>query len=193
MIIAVIGPSGSGKGTQSRLLSEHFGIETISTGDLLRKEIANKTEIGRRVEQYVQKGEWPPDSLVVQPLYAKLQEINIAKGFVLDGFPRTGSQVGLLDSLLGEFNQKLTAAIHFYLPTDEILNRMRKQRGENEIRPDTDEEVIRQRLQSYIDTIYPIAQQYLHRGMLISVDARPSVEEIFRDIIRQLNLITSKQ
>jgi adenylate kinase len=186
MIIAVIGPSGSGKGTQSRMLSKHFDIEAISTGDLLRKEIADNTEIGQKVQEYVTKGEWPPDELVIQPLHKKLQTIDIEKGFVLDGFPRTGSQVGILDSLLGEFGLRLDAVVHFYLPTEEIIARMKKQRSAGEQRPDTDDEVIAQRLKSYVDTIYPVAQQYLHRGMLISVDARPDIDQIFADILRQL-------
>jgi adenylate kinase len=193
MVISVVGPSGSGKGTQSKLLSKHLGIETISTGDLLRKEIAENTEIGLKVQEYVKKGEWPPDSLVVQPLYSKLQSIDISKGFILDGFPRTGSQVGILDSLLAEFNLNLEAVIHFYLPSEEILARMRKQRGEGEQRPDMDDEVISQRLKSYVDTIYPVAQQYLHRGILISVDGRPSIDEIFQDILNQLSSLPSNR
>ena len=113
MIIVIIGPSGSGKDTQAQLLVDKYNIPNISTGQIMRDEISAGTPLGNQINEYISKGKWLPDDLAVELLRERLSEPDCEKGFLLNGFPRTENQVGLLDELLHEEGKTLSVVVRF--------------------------------------------------------------------------------
>ncbi|MCA9386296.1 adenylate kinase [Candidatus Dojkabacteria bacterium] len=186
MIIVIIGPSGSGKDTQAQLLVNKYNIPNISTGQIMRDEISAGTPLGNQINEYISKGKWLPDDLAVELLRERLSEPDCEKGFLLNGFPRTENQVGLLDELLHEEGKTLSVVVRFILDDEEVINRMVKQKEGEEIRPDMSESAIRGRLRSYNETIAPIVALYKQRGILLDIDAKPSIQEIHTTIMEQL-------
>ena len=186
MIIVIIGPSGSGKDTQAQLLVDKYNIPNISTGQIMRDEISAGTPLGNQINEYISKGKWLPDDLAVELLRERLSEPDCEKGFLLNGFPRTENQVGLLDELLHEEGKTLSVVVRFILDDEEVINRMVKQKEGEEIRPDMSESAIRGRLRSYNETIAPIVALYKQRGILLDIDAKPSIQEIHTTIMEQL-------
>lgn len=186
MIIAVIGPSGSGKDTQARFLEEKYKIPNISTGRIMREEIESGSDLGKKIDSFVGDGKWLPDDMTYELLVKRLQKNDAQKGFILNGFPRTFAQIELLDKIAAMMNDRIAAVIHFELDDDEIIKRIKKQMQEAEERTDLDEEAVKTKLKNYKDTIHPIVEEYERRGELVEIDASPSIEEVSKAIESQL-------
>ncbi|SHL01304.1 Adenylate kinase [Pseudonocardia thermophila] len=171
MRLVLVGPPGAGKGTQAVRLAERLGVPHISTGDLFRANLSQQTPLGLEAKSYMDKGDLVPDDVTVRMVRERLAEDDVAKGFILDGFPRTVSQANSLDELLAERGEQLDAVVEFKVDEEELVKRLLA-RG----RSDDTEEVIRNRQQVYRDETYPLLDHY--RDIVVSIDAVGAVEEI---------------
>jgi adenylate kinase len=169
--LVLVGPPGAGKGTQAVRLAERLDVPHISTGDLFRANLKEETDLGREAKRYMDAGDLVPDEVTVAMVRERLTHDDAAKGFILDGFPRTRSQAASLGELLGERGEQIDAVVEFQVPEDELVRRLMG-RG----RDDDTEDVIRRRQQVYRDETAPLLDHYSDR--LVSVDAVGSVEEI---------------
>lgn len=181
----IVGPPGAGKGTQAARLSERFGIPTISTGDIFRYNIANQTELGVKVKEIVDSGDYVPDELTNALVADRLTEDDALVGFLLDGYPRTTDQVEFLDAFLEEREQRLDAVIRLVADTDEIVQRLRR-RAMEQGRTDDTEDAIRHRQEVYRRETEPLMAAFGDRGILVEVDGLGPVEEITERIISAL-------
>ena len=180
MIILMIGPSGSGKGTQAELLARKLDIPAISMGELLRQEIAAKSELGQKVEIYLAAGKWVPAELTWSVLRIELDKH--PEGWVLDGFPRLVEQLMMLEEYLKLKAQRVDKIIYLKISDDEAVKRLL-----GRARHDDSEEIIRQRLKSFKETIEPILARVKQQGILEEVNGERPVEAIHQDIIARLN------
>lgn len=171
MRLVLVGPPGAGKGTQAVRLAERLDVPHISTGDLFRANLAKETPLGIEAKRYMDAGELVPDSVTVAMVKDRLAGGDVAKGFILDGFPRTVSQAGSLHEMLIERGEDLDAVVELQVAVDLLVQRLLS-RG----RADDTEEVIRRRQQVYLDETAPLLDHY--RDRLVVVDAVGSVEEI---------------
>jgi adenylate kinase len=182
----MIAPPGAGKGTQARRLAEHYGIVHLSSGDLLRREVAASTEVGRQVADYLARGDLVPDELVLEILAAPILEAVGQGGYVLDGFPRTRAQAEEAYQMARQVSGiELQAVIHLQVRRSELRRRMLA-RARSEDRPDDTPEVIDHRLDVYDSATAPILDFYAARGLVIEVDGEPPVDEVFTSIISSL-------
>lgn len=181
--IVVLGAPGAGKGTQAVRISEHFGIPTISTGELFRKHIAAGDELGRLASSYIDAGNLVPDEVTIAMLSDRLEEGDTAGGFILDGFPRTLGQAEELDGLLGD--RPLDAVVEFVVDEDAMVGRLLR-RAEIEGRSDDTEDVIRHRLEVYHEQTAPLVDYYLERGLLVEVEAMGEIDEVTSRVIAAL-------
>ncbi|MGM0384603.1 MAG: adenylate kinase [Actinomycetota bacterium] len=181
--IVVLGAPGAGKGTQAVRISEHFGIPTISTGELFRKHIAAGDELGRLASRYIDAGNLVPDEVTIAMLSDRLDESDTAGGFILDGFPRTLPQAEELDGLLGD--RSLDAVVEFVVDEEAMIGRLLR-RAEIEGRSDDSEDVIRHRLEVYHEQTAPLVDYYLERGLLIQVEAMGEIDEVTSRVISAL-------
>lgn len=175
--LLIVGPPGAGKGTQAKRISALYAIPTISTGDIFRSNIANKTELGLKVRAIVDAGDYVPDELTNALVRDRLGEADAADGFLLDGYPRTTDQVRYLDSLLAEQGAELGAVIRLVADRDAIVERLRK-RAVAEGRVDDSEEAIRHRQDVYLRETEPLIAIYRTRGLLIEVDGLGTVDDV---------------
>ena len=163
--IVIFGAPGSGKGTQSDLLIEHYGLEHISTGDVLRNEIKNGTELGKTAQSYIDKGNLIPDDLMVSILAKVYDEFGRGhKGVIFDGFPRTIPQAEALKKMLDERGDKIAAMIELDVPEDELMKRLIL-RGQQSGRADDNEETIQKRLVVYHSQTQPLIEWYKQEGL----------------------------
>jgi adenylate kinase len=169
--LVLVGPPGAGKGTQAVRLAERLDVPHISTGDLFRANLKDETDLGREAKRYMDAGDLVPDEVTVAMVRERLTHDDAAKGFILDGFPRTRSQATSLGELLAERDEQLDAVVELQVPEDELVRRLMG-RG----RDDDTEDVIRRRQQVYRSETAPLLDHYSDR--LVSVDAVGSVEEI---------------
>jgi adenylate kinase len=177
--LVLVGPPGAGKGTQAARLAEELDVPHISTGDLFRANLAQETALGAEAKRYMDAGDLVPDSVTVEMVRDRLTADDAAKGFILDGFPRTISQARSLQELLAERGEDLDSIVEFRVPEDELVARLLG-RG----RTDDTEDVIRNRQQVYRDETSPLLEFYADR--LVSVDAMGSVEEITARVLSAL-------
>lgn len=168
-----LGPPGAGKGTQAQTLAQAHGIPHISTGDILRAAVAQHTDLGKKAQSYMDKGELVPDQLILDLVQERLNQPDAASGWILDGFPRTVTQATFLDGLLSGIAQSCDYVINFEVP-DEVLVARLLGRG----RKDDTEAVIRHRLDVYRQETAPLIDFYQNRNQLISVDGNQPVEEV---------------
>lgn len=180
MRLVLVGPPGAGKGTQAVRLSDRLDVPHISTGDLFRANLAEKTPLGMQAKRYMDAGELVPDEVTVAMVRERLAEPDVAKGFILDGFPRTVSQAEDLSRILADRGEELDAVIEFRVPEDELVQRLLG-RG----RADDTEDVIRRRQQVYREETAPLLEYYA--GRLISVDAVGPIEEITDRVLDALH------
>lgn len=173
-----LGPPGAGKGTQSQALAQTQGIPHISTGDILRSAVAQKTELGQKAQSYMDRGELVPDQLMLDLVRERLTQPDTASGWVLDGFPRTAVQAAFLDALLQEMGQSCDAVINFEVPDETLIERLLG-RG----RKDDTEEVIRHRLIVYHQQTAPLIDFYRDRELLLSIDGNQPVEDVSQNLI----------
>jgi adenylate kinase len=174
--LLIVGPPGSGKGTQATFIADAFGVPAISTGDIFRHHITNQTELGVRVKAIVDAGDYVPDDLTNELVADRLTEPDAAKGFLLDGYPRTLDQVRFLDELLAS-DGKLEAVIRLTADQDELVRRL-THRAHEQGRADDTEEAIRHRQNVYAQQTAPILDVYRERGLLVEVDGIGSVDEV---------------
>jgi adenylate kinase len=181
----IIGPPGAGKGTQAARLSELFGIPAIATGDIFRYNIKNETPLGLEVKSIVDAGDYVPDSLTNELVRSRLEEPDAAAGFLLDGYPRTTSQVRFLDEILAEKHQELDAVIRLVVDVDVVVTRLRK-RAIEQGRVDDSEDAIRHRQDVFRRETAPLVELYGDRGLLVTVDGLGEVEEVAERILAGL-------
>jgi adenylate kinase len=182
MRIVLLGPPGSGKGTQAALLRDRLDIPHISTGDLLRNAVQQQTELGRKAKSYMDAGDLVPDALMLGLIEERLGEADVANGFILDGYPRNLAQAEALDEVLERIGQPVDLAISVTVDEGEIVDRLSR-RAVEEGRSDDTEDVIRNRLRVYAEQTAPVAGHYAERGQLREVDGMGSVEEVNRRLL----------
>lgn len=214
MNLILLGAPGAGKGTVARLLVDKYGIIQISTGDILRGAVKAGTETGKKAEEYMNRGDLVPDSVIMGIMEERLQESDCAKGFILDGFPRTIPQAEELDKLLKRINVELDLIVNLEVPEDELLRRLTSRRtcsnsscqaiynvisqptkiegvcdicGSPTIqRDDETEDAIKHRLKTYVEKTQPLINYYSASEKYISADSTSS-EDVFKDIVKRLD------
>ena len=177
--LILFGPPGSGKGTQSEKIVQQFGLVHLSTGDLLRQEIAAKTALGVQASLFMEKGQLVPDEVVIGMIDTSLSKNVGAKGFLFDGFPRTVAQAEALDKLLALKKTSICKVLALEVSEEELVKRLLK-RGETSNRPDDrDEAIIRKRYQVYKAETEAVAEHYQKLGKLERIKGEGTVEDIF--------------
>lgn len=184
----LIGPPGAGKGTQAALLAQAYGIPAVSTGDIFRANVKNETELGILAKSFMDKGEYVPDSLTNDLVRDRLSQSDVAKGFLLDGYPRTRDQVLELDAILSSHNTGLDAVILLASDPEELVRRLLN-RAQEQGRADDTEEVIRHRQNVYLEQTQPLIEIYSSRGLVVEIDGIGQVGEVTERI---LNALTSR-
>src|ERR1700744_3064412 len=180
--LVLFGPPGAGKGTQSQNLIEKYGVIHLSTGDLLRSEIANGTELGLEAKKLMDNGLLVPDEVVIGMISNKLDANKHAKGFIFDGFPRTVAQAEALDNLLASKKSRISGMIALDVNDDELEHRLLL-RGQTSGRPDdANPEVIRKRIHEYNSKTAPVAEFYKNQNKFQKINGIGTVEEIFAGI-----------
>ena len=204
MKIILLGPQGAGKGTQAQRLSKQTGAKHISTGDIVRAEIKSGSELGQKVEDYNDRGELVPDEIIVEMAKPYLDD---ADAWLLDGFPRNEAQAKALDDALNDLGIELDAAVALEAPDDDLVERLSGRRTSDATgrvyhvehdpppedseedpgpfvqRKDDTEEAIRRRLDIYHEQTEPLKDYYEERGLLTTVDARQSIDEVTKEIL----------
>lgn len=202
--LILLGPPGAGKGTQAERLQEDFGLAHISTGDMLRAQVAEGTELGRRAQEFMSAGELVPDEVILGMIRARISQQDAREGFLLDGFPRNASQADALAAALAESERRLTAALLIDVPDEEVVRRLGGRRvctksghvyhvefdppkregicdqdGSRLIQRDDDkEETIRHRLEVYARQTAPLIEYYDQAGLLRRFDGRRTPDEV---------------
>ena len=216
MNILFIGPPGSGKGTQSQLLQERFGVVHLSTGDMFRAAISKQTEVGMRAKSFMDKGEYVPDSVVIDLIDQRLREPDCKKGFILDGFPRTAPQADALDALLGKLGMSLSSIFYFKVPNETLVTRLSSRKtcrncgrilsSDQSVaassepcpkaapavcdfyqRTDDQPEVVAKRIQIYETQTAPILAHYRAKKGFLEIDGSSAPSEVFNLIQSELS------
>lgn len=208
MRLVLLGPPGAGKGTQAEILSEHYGILHIATGDLLREEVKNSTELGRQAQGYMNKGELVPDEIVIRMVLNRLDSDEAEKGFILDGFPRNVNQAKELDNKLKDIDKELDIVVYLETAEDVIVERLSGRRickncgavyhvknrpprkegvcdkcgGELYQRQDDEPETIKNRLQVYRKQTESLIDYYRDQGRLSVVSGDIDAQELFNGL-----------
>lgn len=194
MRIILLGPPGSGKGTQAQLLVQRYGIVQLSTGEMLRAAVAAGTPVGLKAKEIMASGGLVPDEVVVGIISDRIDQPDAANGFILDGFPRTVPQAEALDELLKQKRMKLDAVIELRVNESALIDRVEtraaetRARGE-EVRADDTPEVLTKRLASYRSLTEPLIHYYSERRNLMTVDGMMTIEEVTREIDRILTAL----
>jgi adenylate kinase len=214
MNIIMLGPPGAGKGTQAKMLVEKLGIPQISTGDMLRAAVKEGTPMGLKAKEYMDGGKLVPDEVVIGIVKDRLGADDCAKGFILDGFPRTIPQAEALDKVLAEMGKKIEYVVNVAVPESELLDRLTGRRtckkcgamyhikfnppkqdgvcdkcgGELYQRDDDKEETILNRLKVYNDQTAPLIEYYKKQGVLVDIDGSKEIKQIFEDICAALGV-----
>ena len=215
--VVLLGPPGAGKGTQAKLLEEKFAAPQISTGDILRKAVAEQGVLGKQASEYIHRGELVPDQLIIDLVAERLKEKDCEKGFVLDGFPRTIAQAQSLEEILKKMGLALNCVLSVQVPHELIVERLSGRRtckgcgalyhvvfdppksagtcnrcgGELFQRDDDRAETISNRLRVYDNQTAPLVSYYRERGLLKSIDGVGKVEDIGKRMIQALGDIAA--
>lgn len=183
--IVIFGAPGSGKGTQSERIVAKYGINHISTGDVLRAEIKNNTELGKIAKGYIDQGQLIPDELIIDILAKTLDSFEDSKGVIFDGFPRTIPQAEALKKVLAERGQSVSIMLDLDVPEDELMTRLIK-RGQESGRADDNEETIKKRLVVYHSQTAPLIDWYKAEGQYCHINGLGTMEGIFEDICKAI-------
>jgi adenylate kinase len=177
--IILFGPPGSGKGTQAAKIIEKYALVHISTGDLFRYEMSNDTPLGQQAKAYMAKGELVPDSVTIGMLRNKVDSHPDAKGFIFDGFPRTIPQAQALDGLLSEKDSSIHALIALEVKDEEIVERIKKRGVTSGRTDDTNESIVRNRIEVYKNETTPVFDYYKRQHKSFSINGIGEIDEIF--------------
>ena len=180
--LILFGPPGSGKGTQAEKLVTKYGLVHISTGNLFRSEIESGTELGRKANEFMSRGDLVPDEVTIGMLRNKMQSHVDARGFIFDGFPRTTPQAEALDHMLAEMDQPIDALIMLDVPEDEIVHRILLRGRDSNRSDDMDEDVIRTRYQVYQQKTAPIFDFYDRQCKSHVIAGQGTIDEIFHNL-----------
>lgn len=180
--IVIFGAPGSGKGTQSERIVEKFGINHISTGDVLRAEIKNETALGKTAKGYIDQGQLVPDELIIDILASVLDSFKESKGVIFDGFPRTIPQAEALKVMLNKRGQDVSVMLDLDVPEEELITRLLK-RGEECGRADDNMETIKKRLVVYNTQTSPLKEYYKKEGKYQFIKGLGTMDGIFADIV----------
>ena len=212
MKIILLGGPGAGKGTQAKLLKEHYNVPHISTGDILRANIKNNTELGKEAKKYIDQGLLVPDELVVHLIENRIDEDDCKKGYILDGFPRTIPQAKALDKVLESINDKIDIVVNIEVSDASIVKRMSGRRSclkcgasyhiehnppktegicdvcgnELILRDDDKPETVANRLGVYHEETKPLIEYYTNKNMLVTIDGLRPIEVVTREIISSI-------
>lgn len=212
MNIILFGPPGAGKGTQAIELANYYNIPHISTGDILRENVKNNTELGKKAKQFMDKGELVPDEVLIGIIKNRLQDKDCKNGYMLDGYPRTIPQAEALQDILKSINKPLDVVLNIDVPNEKLIERLSGRRmctcgasyhmifnppkeegicdicGENLYQRDDDKkDVVLQRLEVYSQKTKPLIDYYRQLNLLVNIDGTGSVEEVFSSICNILN------
>ena len=189
LIIVIFGPPGAGKGTQSQLLIDQFNLIHISTGDILRSEIALGTELGIKAKSIMDRGDLVPDEVVIGMIRSILEKNPNAKGFIFDGFPRTTTQAESLDQILDELNTSISTMLSIDVDDDELTKRL-LERGKSSGRADdANESIIRNRIKEYNKKTLPLKKFYTQQNKLQSIKGIGSIDSINTKICEAIDQI----
>lgn len=212
MNLILLGPPGAGKGTQSVFLTEHYGIPQISTGDMLRAAVANKTPMGVKAKAFMDSGQLVPDEVVIGIVHERLQQPDCVNGFILDGFPRTTAQADALAQTLAQLGRQIDCAVSLQVDTEALVERLTGRRtcgqcgkgfhltfdppsadgrctvcgGELVHRADDNEDTIRNRMAAYHEQTAPLEEYYRKGGQLLAVDGMGSISAVQQQILAGL-------
>jgi adenylate kinase len=178
-----LGPPGSGKGTQAKVLAQRLGIPHISLGDILRAEVKQNSPIGQRAKEFMNAGKLVPDELTIELTEQRISQPDCRPGFIIDGFPRSAAQAEAMDRMLAEKKLPLEAVIYFHVSEQETVTRLLK-RAQIEGRADDSAEAIRTRFEVYEKTTRPLIDHYKQLGKLKEINAARTIEEIGRDLAK---------
>ena len=187
--VVIFGAPGSGKGTQSEKIAERYGLQHVSTGEILRDEIASSTELGKLADSYMSKGELVPDCVVIEMLEELIARNKGAKGFIFDGFPRTVPQGEALHELLQRHDETVTIVVSLEVEDEELVDRLLK-RGAISGRTDDNRKTIESRLRVYYRQTAPLKEFYRNQDLLKEITGVGSVESIFESIVNEIDRVT---
>lgn len=185
--VIIFGPPGSGKGTQSVKIAEKYNVKHVSTGDILRSEVKQQTELGKKAQAIMEKGELVPDELLIQILHSVIEKNPGVSGFIFDGFPRTTVQAAALDELMNKINHDINCVISLEVPDEEVVQRLLK-RAEIEGRKDDNEVTIQNRLKVYNEQTSPLLEYYRGQNKLDGIHGVGTIDGIFEDICKALDI-----
>ena len=185
--LILFGPPGSGKGTQSENIIESFGLQHLSTGNLLRTEIANQTELGMEAKRLMDAGQLVPDAVVIGMVGNFMDARPDAKGFLFDGFPRTTAQCIALDALLKEKNNEINVVLALEVSEEELVKRLLGRGLTSGRSDDTNETIIRARIQEYHDKTTAVATYYAKFNKVVAVTGEGTVESIYTDLKKEID------
>ena len=181
-----MGPPGVGKGTQASILKDHFNVPHLSTGEILRKEIALNTSVGKISKKYIDKGLFVPDEILIGIIEEHLKDPNAQQGYILDGYPRNLQQVDDLNNLLKNTNQNINVAVSITADKEELISRLIKRKNDSG-RSDDDAKIISKRQEIYWNQTAPIIDHYRKANLLREINGLGSIEEVTQRIIKIIN------
>lgn len=213
MNLILLGPPGAGKGTQAKMMIDAYQIPQISTGEILRAALKEKTPLGLKAKEYMDKGLLVPDEVVIDIIRERLKEADCQKGYILDGFPRTVAQAQALDKVLTEMNTAIDHVISIEIDKGELVKRLTGRRtcrqcgqgyhvifdppinkdlcgkcqGELYQRDDDNEDTVRNRLDVYDSQTFPLIQYYKEKGLIRSIEGQGGIQQIFDRIVKVLS------
>jgi adenylate kinase len=189
--ILILGPQGSGKGTQAARIASEYGVPHIATGDMFRAAIAAGTPLGKEVEPILASGALVPDELTIRLIRERLSEVDARDGFILDGFPRNTTQAEALDELLDELGRPLEVVLDLQVPDEACMERLLG-RAEEEGRTDDAPEVIAKRLEIFHRETEPLIGYYLPRGVVVGIHGDRSRDEVWAEIVEALERVAAR-
>ncbi len=186
--IVIFGPPGSGKGTQSEKITEKYGLAHISTGDILRQEIKDQSELGKIAKSYIDKGELVPDEIIINMLDKKLESLKDSNGVIFDGFPRTVPQASALKKMLKKKGQDVNIMLNLEVNREELIDRLIK-RGELSGRSDDNPETIEKRINVYDQQTAPVIDFYKQEGTFHAIEGVGGIDNIFARICKAIDSV----